>query len=139
VWLASARDKRPLEQVLLRDASVKILISTITEADTVAASKLLAPLIPILQKCEKLNLVLGKTALVSELLNRMDTQDQAVDRTRVLQAIQLLYQYSDEPKEFITTHNMLEVLKRVVDMDEAVLVRERANELLQAMLVNTVI
>jgi len=69
----------------------------------------------------------------------MDTQDQAVDRTRVLQAIQLLYQYSDEPKEFITTHNMLEVLKRVVDMDEAVLVRERANELLQAMLVNTVI
>ncbi|EKX55319.1 hypothetical protein GUITHDRAFT_149772, partial [Guillardia theta CCMP2712] len=136
VWLSSSKDANSLEDVLLQPQAMQVLVKSVADCDVGSASNLFPPLLRILQY-KRLNRKLGESDMVDELLKRLD-HPEAVVRKVVLQIIQVMYEKSEDPRVFITKHDLINLLEKLVEQDQSKVVSGQAKVLLKAMMVNNV-
>eukprot|EP01027_Heterolobosea_sp_BB2_P026345 GEZU01040564.1.p1 GENE.GEZU01040564.1~~GEZU01040564.1.p1 ORF type:complete len:126 (+),score=52.41 GEZU01040564.1:91-468(+) len=87
----------------------------------------------ILKSSKEVNAALGASDFVAILVNHLKKNyPDALVRLNLLKILRLIYEFHPNPKLLITQHDLMGLVRNVVNNDKAVLVNEMASNLLNA-------
>ncbi|KYQ88661.1 putative protein serine/threonine kinase [Tieghemostelium lacteum] len=127
-----------VEKIIAGQQGIKRIINAFQSADGQSFAGILEPLLKIINTSPVVNVLLGTSALVSKILEKLTHTNPQI-RLNLLKIITSIYEGHQNPKKLIQDYNLYPIIKNVAKTDKSILVQAVANNLFEAFNANSVI